>query len=270
VITGFRAVVRHRDLGDPPAEEETTNSEVPVPVRFFRHNGLLGSRFELNSLVELQRKGKTNVVLQYPPHNFRPVDDWPELQLAKVLADPRSPESKGRQRPTGLICHFSCHQRDAPGGARLELKSDGWRSKAAGYQVDQIKVALAHVSPRPPEPKVCFLSACKSAAVDRHLLLSALDALARLRPRSVVGTLGSVPDLIAAEFTQRFYSGLADGWSVGAAISHARAALLNAPLQNPLGILFVSYFGEDVHFSTRADGRRRFIPDDRSALGSAA
>jgi hypothetical protein len=101
-------------------------------------------------------------------------------------------------------------------------------------------------------------------------MLSALEAFKNLRSCSLVGTLGRIPDLIAAEFARCFYSELCNGWSVGAALHYARRELLKAPLSNPLGILFVSYGGEDVYFTTRADRRSTYIPSGRTVTGKAA
>ena len=114
-VTGLRAVVRHRRPDEPPAEVGALSVEVPVPVRYFRHSGLQGSSLTLGHLLDLQRRGKTNVVLQFPPRGFKPPPRLPEIQLARVLADPRGQQEKGRRRPDGLICHFSCHQRSEGG-----------------------------------------------------------------------------------------------------------------------------------------------------------
>ena len=76
-----------------------------------------------------------------------------------------------------------------------------------------------------------------------------MDAFRELRPESIVGTLGSIPDLTAAQFALVFYELLGEGWPIGTALWQARRSLLEAPFHNPLGLLFVSYSGEDVHFA---------------------
>lgn len=265
VIAGLRAIVRHRRLGEAPPGETAMEVEVPVPVRYFRHSELESSNRTLRHLRDLEKQGKTRVVLEFPHRGFSPLEDWPELQLGRVLADPRG-SKEGRRGPDALICHFNCHQRRHEGKQYLELKADGWRPRPARYRPDQIRVGIDHADRHPPEPKLCFICACRSAAVDRDSLVSAVEAFDLLAPRSVVGTLGSVPDRMASELTRHFYSALAEGAPVGAALRLARTALLAPPLRNPLGLLFVSRFGEDVSFVTRAIRRSRLIPHGRQTM----
>jgi CHAT domain len=269
VILGFRCHVRHRGWGDAGDYSPATDVAVPIPLRFFRHSDLAGSMLELKYLRALQRQGKARVAVEYPPRGFRPPERLPEFQLVRVLANPCAETD---DESASLACHFSCHQRRGDEGAYLELKADGFwpPPKVARYRLDRIAVAFDHTPVIPPEARVCFLSACRSATTDPALLISALDALARLRPHSLVGTLARVPELMAAEFTRHFYSAICDGWSVGAAVYAARTKVLRKPLCNPLGILFVSYGGEDVFFRTRADRRGKYIPPNEPARGRAA
>jgi CHAT domain len=260
VLAGFRVVLRHRPWTGHSVAEAQTDNEVPVPVQFFRHSELVGSLRELESLRRLERKGEVRIVMQYPPKGYRPPPEWPEFVLARALANPWGTNVQSSPTRRAVICHFSCHQETTPEGAFLKLKADGWRAKAARYRVDQIKVALFNVDLIPPEAKVCLVSACKSAAVDPALFLSALEALRILQPRSLVGTLGSLPDLIGAEFTGRLYSALVGGWSLGAALVRVRRELLESPWFNPMGSLYVSHSGEDVYFSTRRDKRDKYVP----------
>jgi hypothetical protein len=271
VVLGFRSIVRHRDWTATSEYTPEADVEVPVPLRFFRHSELAGSALELEHLHTLERRGKANIAVQYPPRGFQPPDRKAEFQLVRVLANPWPNGGRDAGRAS-LVCHFSCHQRRHADGAYLELKADGFwpRPKPVSYRLDRLAVAFEHTDVVPPEAKICFLSACTSATTDPALLLSALDALSKLRAQSVVGTLARVPELMAAEFTRHFYSAICDGWSVGAAVHAARQELLKEPLRNPLGILFVSYRGEDVYFATRADRLAKYVPSAASVNRRAA
>ena len=264
VVTGFNAIVRH--LQWEPSVTIRSDDSARVSVRFFQHTGLPGSIYEFKQLQELEQQGKAQVSLRYPPKGFRAASQLPEAELVRTLGDPWRSDTSERLKHPGSVCHFSCHLRIGEQSAVLELRPDGVFAKPAKYRIDRIEVALEHFPLLPPEPKLCFLSACRSAAIDRGLLVSAMEAFRRLHPESIVGTLGSVPDVAAALFASKFYNLLADGWSTGAAIWGARRMLVEAPLHNPLGALFISYQGEDVQFSTPADRRQRFLPDEASAI----
>jgi hypothetical protein len=265
VITGFNAIIRHRIWGSSSVDIDDSSR---ISVRFFEHSELPGSVRELKLLRGLEKKGLVRVSLQYPPKGFRAAD-FPEPELVRRLADPGFVDSPNYARDPGSVCHFSCHLNSDDNGTFLELMPRGWFPKRAKYRIDDIEVALEHVTVLPPRAKLCFLSACKSATIKHNVLLSAMDALRRLKPRSIIGTLGSIPDLTAAQFSSFFYELLGKGWSIGAAELQARWFLLEPPFYNPLGLLFVSYNGEDEQFALPADRRQRYIPDEVSAILSA-
>jgi hypothetical protein len=264
LITGFNAIVRHRLWEEQHAGNADDSPQ--VSVRFFQHTGLPGSVYELRQLRNLEKRGKARVSLQYPPKRYRPDDIYPEKELAKLLADPWFQDTAKGERGPGSICHLSCHLKQVDEDQVLELRPDGRFAKAARYRIDRIDVEFHLVPIIPPNVKLCFVSACKSAAIERSLLLSAMDAFRELRPESIVGTLGSIPDLTAAQFALVFYELLGEGWPIGAALWRARSSLLEAPFHNPLGLLFVSYSGEDVHFARPAGRFQHLIPDENPDL----
>ncbi len=209
------------------------------------------------------------ISLEYPPKGFHAAKELPEAELVRALADPWFLDTQRRRDAPGSVCHFSCHLTTREKVAFLELMPDGRWARRAKYRVDYTAAALDHTVILPPEVKLCFLSVCRSAAVARDLLVSAMDALRRLRPESIIGTLGSAPDWTAAQFAFKFYELLGEGWSVGAALWQAKRTLLEAPFNNPLGLLYVSYHGEDAQFLLPADRRQHLIPDELSAILSS-
>src|SRR5262249_54616005 len=116
-----------------------------------------------------------------------------------------------------------------------------------------------------PGALVLFLNACRSGAEDRTLLVSAVNVFRLLRPRSLIGTLANIPQNAGAVFSIAFYNQLAGGSSVGAALRIARLHLLDK-YENPLGLLFSSYFGEDVHVLLKQDRREKYLPDESRAI----
>jgi len=116
-----------------------------------------------------------------------------------------------------------------------------------------------------PGALVLFLSACRSGAKDRTLLLSAVDVFRFFRPSSLIGTLANVPEYAAAVFSIAFYKQLAAGSSVGAALRNSRLHLLDE-YENPFGLLFSSYFGENVHILVEQDRRATYFPDETRAI----
>ena len=227
---------------------------------------LPGSVYELQRLRDLEKRGKARVSLQYPPRHYHPDQSHPEKELAKLLADPWFQDTAKGERGPGSICHLSCHLKQIEEDRVLELRPDGRFARTTRYRIDRIDVEFHLVPIISPNAKLCFVSACKSAGIEHSLLLSAMDAFRELRPESIVGTLGSIPDLTAAQFALVFYELLGEGWPIGTALWQARRSLLEAPFHNPLGLLFVSYSGEDVHFARPTDRFQRFIPDENPAL----
>lgn len=262
VMAGFNAIVRH----SAPQISGSGHDSLQISVRFFRNAGLGGSTLELRRFHDLQRKGKMRIALEYPPKGFRAAKDFPEGELARTLADPWFLDTQRRLDTPGSVCHFSCHLTTSGNNAFLELMPDGRWAKTAKYRIDWTAAALDHADILPPKMSLCFLSVCRSAAVDRDLLVSAMDALRHLRPESIVGTLGSTPDSTAAKLAFNFYELLGEGWSVGAALWQAKKNLLEAPFYNPLGLLYVSYHGEDAQFLLPADRRQHLIPDELAAI----
>ena len=133
------------------------------------------------------------------------------------------------------------------------------------YFLDQIRGAAAQVEITPGGTHIVFLATCRSGVRDHRLLISAVEAFRFFHPRCLIGTLADVPDLAASEFCGAFYGEVSKGSSVGAALLEGRVHLLEK-LQNPFGVLFSSYCGEDTHVLLREDRREKYLPRE-SAYG---
>jgi hypothetical protein len=262
-LPGYCTVVRRVELSTAPGlanREVDSRYSKKLALRFFRHNSLGGVQLEVQQLRELEREGSLVLSLLYPPRGHRPARTWPELELARVVADPFVAGEASH------VCHFSCHiKEDAAQGPYLELRPDKrWSPQSDRYLLDQIRGGFGNVTHVPPGTLVVFLSACRSGAKDRTLLVSAVDVFRFVKPHSLIGALANLPEYAAAVFSVAFYRQLAAGSSVGAALRMARLHLLDE-YNNPLGLLFCSYFGEDVCVPASGDWLAKHVPDERFA-----
>lgn len=267
-LPGYCAILRRVSLRDESgiaARDPHPGYPKTLTLRFFRHNGLGGVQLEMKGLRSLEGQGVIRLSAIYPPTGHVPAKDWPELQLATVVANPFLAEEGIQTGTASHVCHFSCHIRSDPAkGPYLELRPDGRGFKQSDrYLLDELRGAFGTVNHVPPDALLLFLSACRSGVVDRSLLVSAVDAFRYLGPRSLVGALANIPENAAAMFSVQFYKELGAGSSVGAALRAARLYLLQE-FENPLGLLFCSYFGEDSHVFSREDRRAQYLPPDEA------
>lgn len=268
-LPGYCSVVRRVELSPDdglPRHDNDVHYSKKLAMRFFRHNSLRGVQLEIEHLRKLEHGGALILSSLYPPRGHTPARFWPELPLAKIVADPFAGGGGIPLEQASHVCHFSCHIREnAPGGPYLELRPDHrWSRESDRYLLDQIIAARGHVPLVPPGSLVVFLSACKSGARDRRLFVSAVDVFRFFKPRSLIGALANLPEIAAAEFAVAFYRELAAGSSVGAALRAARLHLLDRnEYNNPLGLLFCSYFGEDVFVPVSSDRVTKYVPEEK-------
>jgi len=265
-LPGYCAVLRRVSLRDEEgvaARELYSEYQKTLALRVFRHDDLAGVQDEIKGLRDLEKQSVIRLSAIYPPKGHVPPRDWPELQLATVVANPFLVEEAVQTETASHVCHFSCHIRsDSTIGPYLELRPDGrWFGDADRYLLDELRGAFGTVKHVPPDALLLFLSACRSGVEDRSLLVSAVEAFRFLRPRSLVGALANIPEHAGAMFSIAFYKELGAGSSVGAALRTARLHLLRE-FENPLGLLFCSYFGEDAHAFSKADRRAQYLPPD--------
>jgi hypothetical protein len=259
VLPGLSCVIRHVVIFRPESAATHRAIAGAISLNLFRHNGLAGVHKEIRSLREIEGAGGLSVSLVFPPKGHQPAAEWPEYELAQIVAGAAPPS-----RPDA-VCHFSCHLlRDDP-GPFLEMRPDGWRPSSARYLLEDLRAASAHLTPG--GMSVAFLNTCRSGVDDPLLRTSAVEVLRYFNPQCIVGTLADAPDVMAAEFSAEFYRHFAAGSSVGAALLTARRALLFGALHNPFGLLYTSYFGEDVHRQISRPLTER-IPDEADALRS--
>jgi hypothetical protein len=248
VMPGLAALCVHGVASAPhlPPEEFAPG----MLINIFRYDGLEGAMMDVKRLRGLEGR-RLRIESVYPPRGYKPPPDFPELELVRAVTRRRRwRESMDEQVP---IAHFTCHVSTKGDQAVLRLRPDS-RFGGAGevpYKLHEIEVAADYVDKPPPSAPLLFLSACRSGAVDELTYTSAARALARIRPRALVGALADLPSMMAAEFAESFYRGLREGESVGGSLHSARGFLLKKPYTNPLGLLFVSYFGETVRVTKR-------------------
>ena len=261
LLPAFSVVCTHADLNTStePREQKPTR----LSVRFFRNTSLVGSVKEYSHLSKLQRRGKVDLPILFPPKNFRRHNQFPELDIAERVADGWRHDTKRRADSPSQVCHFACHIVPSDDGSTLVLKANGLWAQKVSYRLDFISVAIQSTHLIPPAPMLCFLSACKSGATDAQLLTSAVTAFTWCRPQSIVGVLASVPDVAAAAVAARFYEELSEGTPIGLALRIARLHLLDpTTYNNPFGLLYISYFGEHRRIRTGADTIAKFIPTE--------
>ncbi|HEY5181045.1 MAG TPA: CHAT domain-containing protein [Dermatophilaceae bacterium] len=260
IMPGYAAVCRH-GLANPDHSNIGVASN--LNIRLFRHIGLRIAVLDQDRLQRLQRMGQLHLPLVFPPKNYRPPLLFPELDLARVVGSSETQQPERRQPDIPAVSHFSCHISPRPAGTSLILRSDGWKSRNGEYVLDQIGVAALHLQHLGPKPLLIFLNACHSGVVDPELYTSAVNAFRYFEPASIIGSLASVPDLIASELTKAFYEAMSKGSSIGISLLDSRRKILGSDFNNPLGLLFISYFGEDSYAMSRRDHQERFIPPSK-------
>jgi hypothetical protein len=305
-LPGYCAVVRRRELMTEAERQVTPQpADGPLSVCLFRHDELVGVRREIRKLGELERTGRLVLTRIFPPHGHQPPERRPELELVAVVADPQIKADDSRQPRRGLldrvfrawrplessrapadqadvmlephvgripsqairghVCHFSCHLYDKHGRSYLEMMPNGAVPRTARYYLDAVAAAIGDLPAIPSNVSVLFLGTCRSGVKDQTTRTSAIDVFQFFRPSCLIGTLADVHDEAAAEFCLEFYREFSTGSCVGVSLRCARLRLLDEWF-NPFGLLFTSYFGEDLHVRMPADRRSNYVPDESEGL----
>jgi len=265
VMPAYRSVIRHVKPSDDRGSTPPLQASWRCPsVRFFQHVHLPGMHFETRDLGVLQKSGKLSVAFVFPQRGFKPNHVWPELDLAERLVcnHPTTPFPRDNSPP--IICHFSCHLSQSVTDSVLQMRGR-FALRAREYSLEQLRGARAQLGRVVVAPALVFLNTCRSGVADRRAQTSAVEVLSFYEPSCLIGTLADLPDLTAALFSRYFYRTLFDGSSVGDALRAARLQLLDDN-RNALGMLYTSYFGEDVTMATESDRVHRHIPDELSGV----
>ena len=137
------------------------------------------------------------------------------------------------------IVHFACHTCE-PDPRRKEPSIDGYGLLLCKdfrlWPSDFVEFKLRFGD----EPLV-VLNACGTSPQEPRMTWNMVQVLLERGARGVVTTWCLVPDGLAAAFTKEFYPLLLDGQELGDALLETRRALLKAPYNNPLGLLYASY-----------------------------
>jgi hypothetical protein len=267
VAPAYRAVIRRARAGNRGSRATGTavREQRRISVRFFQHARLAGMYIETRRLAELQGTGALSVDIVFPPRRFRPSPTWPELELAKCIAGTplEGTGTPARSRPT--VCHFSCHLYHKNDESLLEMRPP-WALRAQEYSLDQLRSARGQLHDSFAAPTIVFLNTCRSGVAVSSTRTSAAEVLTYFDPTCLIGTIADLPDRTAAMFSGYFYDALTRGYSAGAALRSARLRLLGDPAKNPYGLLYTTYYGEDVSMPTSADRVGRVVPDEVSAM----
>jgi hypothetical protein len=176
-----------------------------------------------------------------------------------------SPSSTGDTlQSLDQIQHFACHC-DTSSSTSSEYfltlahkeENDGTPSYREGHvAMNQLKEQFGGFRKRvskKPLPLI-FLNACGSSKMTPAGMASFPKFFLEyiLGNRGVIGSEAIIPDVVAAEFSERFYRNLIRGHCLGEAMYRARWRLVRY-LNNPLGILYAIYANPDLHVQiTRA------------------
>jgi hypothetical protein len=226
----------------------------------FRHDELPGSRREIRELQKFDASGRLNLERIFPPHRHHRQMGREAAELTTTIIGPYG----AKQSIQGHVCHFCCHLSDAERRNAFLMMPDGWFPRPETYFLDELPGTIGNLPLTPTEVSLVFLGTCRSGVPDATRI-SAVDVFQFFQPAALIGTLADVPDEAAAEFSIAFYGLFCSGSCLGVALRASRVKLLREFL-NPFGLLFTSYFGEDLHLAVRQDRREAYIPDERSAL----
>jgi hypothetical protein len=268
-LPGYAAVIRRELLEQPRPQQRPAPTGTGLSVYPFIHDELQGSAEEMRLLGRLDSAGRLSLGPAFPPKGHRPkYPSVEELEVAILVSNPTPENWVPKERGALNVCHFSCHLRTDP--EPVLVMQSSWRQERK-YNLVRLHGASTGLN---GVSSVLFLGTCRSGVQDRQTLLSAVDVFKAFIPVALVGTLCDVPDVAAGVFSSEFYRAFSSGSSVGASMRIARVNMLlkrlpdpyDGCLNNPFGLLFTSYLGEDTQPRTRQDERGRFVPNETEAI----
>ncbi|HZN20789.1 MAG TPA: CHAT domain-containing protein [Micromonosporaceae bacterium] len=237
---GFAALVERRLPKRVPLRTILDTSR-GLGVRFFYHARYDGAQAELGFL----RAHAGPIRLRGP----YPDGSCPTPSIGQQLRDPTLDDGG---RPTDLadhVVHFACHcdtLSPRPDEYAFHLADeDGNSTRVSVRQLLNELVLAAPWADDDAQMPVVFVNACDSAALDSQCGTGLLTPFDKNRNLALIGTVASVPDQLAAGFSQRVYAHLLGGGTLGAALFEARRFLLLRHA-NPLGILYCLYGNADL------------------------
>jgi hypothetical protein len=263
---GFSTIVQRfpdaspdQDLTPPPARSEAAIKidNIPrLPIRFFQHAKLEGARqekqfFQKQKCVELRGP--------WPDQALNKGDFIRRLAIQILEATPdqngfgiagAAESNEGQQ--LDQIQHFACHcntdKTDSLEYSLELLDHAGFFSSSSvrSATIDDLAGEFSGLPQRRPDVAypLIFLNACGASKLTPKGVTSFPKLFLEIGNRGVIGTETNVPDKLAAAFSQRFYSALIEGKSVGESTYLARRDLLKK--NNPLGILYTVYADPDL------------------------
>jgi len=264
VMPAYRAVIRRVKPSNEGLTCRRRLARRAASVRFFQHSHLYGMHKEKQFLTDLQKSGKLSLDTVFPSRDLKSNPFWPELDVAETIMTKTSATSSSHDESPPILCHFSCHLLQSESDSVLQMRAP-FPAQERPYSLEKLRGARTQLGASLLAPDVVFLNTCRSAVADQGARTSAVDVLSYYQPRCLIGTLADLPDATAATFSGYFYSELFEGRSVGDALRAARLRLLREE-HNPFGMLYTSYFGEDVAMSTAVDRARIHIPNELAAL----
>jgi hypothetical protein len=257
---GFATVVKRQiaSVRKLPQASDLFDNEQRLPVKLFYHGGFPGARDELRFFSE----NDCFVLKGHWPRGACNYSDC--LSDGCKSADAAAVLARHLWNPTlGFRCseltvpdqvlHFSCHchfeHSDDPETLCLTFSPDGKEMlKVTVEELKQRLVEYAREGLKDSLPLV-FLNACGTGA-SASGFLPALPYLflVDIGNRGFIGTQTLIPDLVAAEFSRRFYYHLLLGRTLGLAFYEAKQDLLKRH-RNPMGILYSAYANPDLRVS---------------------
>jgi hypothetical protein len=240
---GFSALIERRLPMRVPLRT-TLDASSGLGVRFFYHSGYDGAHAELGFL----RAHADRIRLRGPYPSAD--NDWPPI--GQQLRDPTIGDEGRPTRLADHVVHFACHcETTGSDVADYAFHLAGEDEVPTRVSVGQLLNDLVLAPGGPggatsdtPKPMV-FVNACDSATLDPRCGTGLLTPFAKNGNLALVGTVASLPDEVAARFSQRLYAGLLAGHTLGAALFDARRDLVLRHA-NPLAILYCLYGNADL------------------------
>lgn len=248
---GFRAIIRRIVRRAANDDDESTSPEqlpqnrrleAPPPVTFFRHVELRGTGDEINYFRSLG----SAVEFRGP----WPADDaeMSREQIMELLYR-CAPEER---QPKDVIEHFACHAEPDPGAGDQAMFIVRGKTDQPEVFVSIADLRAAFTSRfRQGRARDCeflplvFMNACGSAEFYPHQASSFPRFFVNQGYRGFIGTETSMPDQLAAQLSQVFYSRLFEGCPAARALHLAKWAMVTR-FGNPLGILYTLYADQDL------------------------
>jgi len=135
------------------------------------------------------------------------------------------------------IAHFACH---AVGDKKHDLSSMILSENFEIKLIDLRSLDTLQMSDNP----IVMLNACGTGNINSKYASFFAKEFLKYGARAVIATDCEVPDFLAAEFSEKFYSEFLDGTPIGEALFNTRRYFLDR--SNELAVLIYSMYGEPM------------------------